>query len=322
MRLGQDTNRAGFLRTPDGVQLHWKAVGQGPVMACCNGVGVGTFFWKYLREHFADRYTVVTWDYRGHGRSDLRIDPEEADLSVARHADDLVLILDAVRGGGEPAVLLGHSMGCQVILEAWRRHPERVRALIMMQGTAGNVLDTFFGWSGSPRVFKHVRGLAMALGRATNVIMRPLLETPLAETIGLRANMMDTYYTRPEDLRNYLDHLARMDLRVFLGCVLEAQHHTAWDDLPRVDVPTLIVAADGDTFTPVACGRKVASLIPGAEIIVLGGATHAALIEQPETIHRRLERFLRERLGDATGAANDPTFLAELPAPDFALTGK
>lgn len=294
----QDTHRSGFIRTPDGVNLHWNAVGRGPLMACCNGVGVGTFFWKYLREHFADRYTVVTWDYRGHGKSDLRMDPELSDLSVGRHAEDLQLVLSAVRGGDEPAILLGHSMGCQVILEAWRRYPERVRALVLLQGTAGNVLDTFFGWSGSARVFMKVRGLAMSLGRATNAIMRPLLETPLAVTVGLKAQMMDRHYTRPEDLRNYLEHLARMDLRVFLGCVLEAQHHSAWEDLHRIDVPVLVIAADGDTFTPVACGRRVASMIPGAELLVLGGATHAALIEQPLTVHHRLERFIRERLGD------------------------
>jgi len=263
-------------------------------MACCNGVGVGTFFWKYLVEHFRDRYTVVTWDYRGHGRSDLRLDPLEADLSVARHADDLIVVLNAVRGGEEPAILLGHSMGCQVILEAWKRHPERVRGLLLLQGTAGHVLDTFFGNARSPQIFRFVRRLALAGGRATNALMRPILETPIAEIIGLRASMMDRHYTNREDLRNYLDHLARMDQRVFLGCVLEAQRHSCWEDLPRVDVPTLVIAAEYDTFTPVACGRKVAATIPGAELLVLGGATHAALVEQPDTIHVRVERFLRE----------------------------
>lgn len=291
-----DVVRSGFVRTPDGVHLYWRAVGHGPLLACCNGVGVSTFFWKYLTEHFKDRYTVVTWDYRGHGRSDRRLDPVATDLSVARHADDLLLVLDAVRGGAEPAVLLGHSMGCQVVLEAWRRHPERVRALVLLQGTAGNVLDTFFGSARSPQVLGAVRRLAMAGGRATNALMRPLLETPLAELIGLKTRMMDPFYTRREDLRNYLDHMARMDQRVFLACVFEAQAHSAWEDLPRVDRPTLVIAADGDTFTPVACGRRIARLVPGAELLVLGGATHAALIEQPQTINVRLERFLKERV--------------------------
>lgn len=296
--LSQDVVRSGFVRTPDGVHLYWRAVGHGPLIACCNGVGVSTFFWKYVIEHFRDRYTVLVWDYRGHGRSDLKVDPGSVDLSVSRHADDLLLVMDAVRGGEEPAIVLGHSMGCQVALEAWRRHPERVRGLVLLQGTAGNVLDTFFGSPRSPQLIGALRRLALAGGRATNAFMRPLLEAPLAELIGLKARMMDPYYTRREDLRNYLDHLAKMDLRVFLACVWEAQHHSCWEDLPRVDVPTLVIAADGDTFTPVACGRRIATLIPGAELLVLGGATHAALVEQPLTINHRLERFFRERLSD------------------------
>lgn len=294
--LSQDLVRSGFVRTPDDVHLYWRAVGHGPLLVCCNGVGVSTFFWKYIVERFRDRYTVVVWDYRGHGRSDRKLDPTTTDLSVARHADDLMLVMDAVRGGGDPAVLFGHSMGCQVVLEAWRRHPERVRGLVLMQGTAGHVLDTFFNLSQASQGFRAIRRLAMKGGRATTAIIRPLLEAPLAVLIGLKTNMMDSHYTAPEDLRNYLEHLARMDLRVFLGCVWEAQRHSAWEALPQVDVPTLVVAADGDTFTPVACGRKIADLIPGAELLVLGGATHAALVEQPQTVNHRVERFLQERL--------------------------
>ena len=38
---------SGFAESEDGVQLHWRIVGHGPLMICCNGVGVSTFFWKY-----------------------------------------------------------------------------------------------------------------------------------------------------------------------------------------------------------------------------------------------------------------------------------
>src|SRR5688572_19167388 len=109
--------RTGFATADDGVLLYWRTVGTGPLIACCNGVGVSTFFWKYLVERFRDRYTIVLWDYRGHGTSGRQLDPRTADLSVDRHAKDLHAILEAVRPGGEPAVLVGHSMGCQVTLE-------------------------------------------------------------------------------------------------------------------------------------------------------------------------------------------------------------
>ena len=59
--LSQDLVRSGFVRTPDGVHLYWRAVGHGPLLLCSNGVGVSTFFWKYIVEHFRYRYTVVVW---------------------------------------------------------------------------------------------------------------------------------------------------------------------------------------------------------------------------------------------------------------------
>ena len=64
--------RTGFVPTDDGIQLYYRVLGeQGPVIACCNGVGVSTFFWKYVALHFRDRFRVLLWDYRGHGLSSM-----------------------------------------------------------------------------------------------------------------------------------------------------------------------------------------------------------------------------------------------------------
>ena len=62
--------RSGFVETEDGLKLFWQATGSGPPLVCCNGLGVSTFFWRYIVEQFRDRYEVIVWDYRGHGRSD------------------------------------------------------------------------------------------------------------------------------------------------------------------------------------------------------------------------------------------------------------
>ena len=102
--------RSGFARTDDGLHLYYRVIGEGPPMACCNGVGVSTFFFKYIVEHFCKDFSVVLWDYRGHGRSGTPRDLDNADLSVERCAEDLKLVLDEL-GMKEPAVLLGHQWG-------------------------------------------------------------------------------------------------------------------------------------------------------------------------------------------------------------------
>lgn len=285
--------RTGFAVADDGVRLYWRAIGDGPAIVCCNGVGVSTFFWKYLVDHYASRHTVVLWDYRAHGRSDKVRDLATADMSIERHARDLDAVLDAVGVG--PAILVGHSMGCQVIFEAYRRRPERVRALIPMLGTAGRALETFFDYSGSPAIFQRLSRIVDRWGDLTHLVVRPLMESPLAWFVAWRFHLVDPVYTRREDLLPYLRHLASLDLRVFLHSVLACQAHDAWETLPRIGVPTLVIAAERDTFTPVWLSRKMAGMIPGGEILVLAEGSHAALIEQPETIHHRIDRFLRER---------------------------
>lgn len=297
------TVQSGFARAEDGVELHWTATGQGPLMLCCNGVGVGTFFWRYLERHFSRTHTVVLWDYRGHGRSSRQLDPLRADMSVQRHAQDLGFVLDAARRAGAPAgpaVVVGHSMGCQVSLEFRRQRPDDVAALVLALGTAGRALDTFFDWSRSPLLFQAAHRLIFAAGEPANRALRPLLLSPLAFQVALKAELVDPYYTSRRDLTPYMAHLATLDFRLFIENVCRLNDHDCWPLLPEVDRPVLVIAAENDKFTPMWCSRKMVAQAPGAELLILAGASHAALIEQPETINHRIERFLRERLDQAT----------------------
>jgi pimeloyl-ACP methyl ester carboxylesterase len=293
---------SGHAIASDGVELYWRAIGSGPWITCCNGVGVSTFFWKYIASQFSDRYTVILWDYRGHGRSQRKLDPHSADMSIERHADDLSTVLNAVAiaqglAAPRPAVLLGHSMGCQVALEARRRSPELVHGLVLMLGTAGKTLSTFFDWPHSPKIFRAAHIALFRAGPKGNDIVRPLLESPLAFKIATKFSLVDPFYTLAEDFLPYLEHLATLDMRLFIENVCKTNEHDAWDTLPGLDRPLLVVAGENDKFTPMWCSEKMVSDTPGAELMVLADASHAALIEQPETINHRLERFFRERTG-------------------------
>jgi pimeloyl-ACP methyl ester carboxylesterase len=94
-------------------------------------------------------------------------------------------------------------------------------------------------------------------------------------------------------------HLSRMDPLVFLRTLQSAADHTAWDHLGRIDVPTLIIAADHDKFTPLWLSQRMHRAIPASEILVVPSGSHTAVIELPELIALRIERFLKERVAPA-----------------------
>ncbi|HCH62830.1 MAG TPA: hypothetical protein DFR83_08505, partial [Deltaproteobacteria bacterium] len=85
---------SGFVESDDGLRIHWRTIGSGPPVVCCNGVGVSTFFWKYVIADLSQNHRVLVWDYRGHGRSSRDLDFDQHTLEIERHARDLELVLD------------------------------------------------------------------------------------------------------------------------------------------------------------------------------------------------------------------------------------
>jgi pimeloyl-ACP methyl ester carboxylesterase len=108
---------------------------------------------------------------------------------------------------------------------------------------------------------------------------------------------LDADRVQEDDFQRYWEHAALMDPDVFLRMLEHAGAHDARGFLEQVEVPTLVVAAEHDTFTPLPLALEMAAAIPTAELEVLEGASHAAPVEQPDRIADRVEEFLSSRLG-------------------------
>ncbi len=292
--------KAGFIRADDGLQLYYRTVGSGPPLVCCNGVGVSTFFWKYIAEHYRRRFKVILWDYRAHGLSGSPDDVVNADLSISRNANDLHQVLKGI-GVDEPAILLGHSMGCQVILEYTKQFSSEVRALVPMFGTFGLPLDTFMDSKYSRGVLTTITRLAKKGGRRSSRMLLPLYASPMAFDFGRLMGMVDPYYSDRRDINAYMEHLGYMNPQAFMRMVELMADHNLEDFLPEITAPTLVFAGEKDLFTPLHRSQRMVELIPDAELIVLAEGSHAAIVEHPDTINRRLDRFLTERVLDSTG---------------------
>jgi pimeloyl-ACP methyl ester carboxylesterase len=191
-------------------------------------------------------------------------------------------------------VLMAHSMGTQVALEIYRKAPERVRALILLCGSYGRITHTFHGndilHRVLPTLVQNVRkyeGIARALwGR-----LPPALSYRVAGWL----REIDGTTLRPEDFKLYVEHLSDIELDLYLTMLQQAGNHSAEDMLGTIRVPTLVIAAEKDTFTPRDIVKSLADLIPGAVYRELQGASHAAPSEQPELICQHIDEFLAKQ---------------------------
>jgi pimeloyl-ACP methyl ester carboxylesterase len=286
-------DRTCFVEAEDGTRMFVEELGEGaPPIVLTDGIGCDGFAWRYLAPRLAKRHRVVHWHFRGHGRSGPPVDPER--LSIEDLASDLRRICDAKEV--RRPVIAAHSMGVQVALEYYRQNPDDVGALILMCGTFGRITTTFHGTDLLDQILPTlVRGTRMFPVVARAVWGR--IPAALAFRVACAGRELDGERIQEEDFERYWDHAALMNPDVFLRMLQYAGAHDAEAFLPEIAVPTLVVAAERDTFTPMELANDMARAIPNAELEVIEEASHAAPVEQPDRIADRVEEFLTSRLG-------------------------
>lgn len=275
------------LRAEDGTRIAWDRVGEGPPLVFANGFTTSNFFWKRVLPRLAERASCITWDYKGHGDSEPA--RTRAGTRIEAAVDDMRRVMDAA--GVEAATLVGFSMGCQVVLEAWRHLPERIDALVTILGPYRAMLDTAF----HPRIGGTIHWLMRHAGDRTaplamDVLSRVMLR-PWSYELGQKLDLVGPVAPR-EDIRDYVEHFTTLDPVTVREMGLHAAAHTAGDLLHTIRVPTLIVSGEHDVFAPSFLGDDMAAAIPGADLVRLPDGTHTSLFEHPDVIVRAVETFL------------------------------
>jgi len=277
---------------PDGTRIAWERSGAGrPAVVLCDGIGCAGYIWRHLAPALSAERRVIHWTYRGHGESDPPRDP--ARVGIPDCVDDLLAVLDAA--GERAAVLAGHSMGVQVALEAHRRAPGRVRGLILVCGAPGHTIDSFHDSPALRLALPWARALVDLFPGAARAVFQAVVPTELALQYALAFEVDGSRVAR-EDMVRYLGDLSRIDPTLFVRMLAAAGEHDATDHLPAVDVPTLVVAGERDTFTPMRLSEAMHQAIRGSELLVLPGGTHVAPLEHPALLREQVLAFLRSRL--------------------------
>ncbi|MFC8268038.1 alpha/beta fold hydrolase [Streptomyces cinereoruber] len=250
-------------------ETHYEDRGSGPVLLLVHGHPFDRTMWEPQLDRFSRTHRVIAPDLRGYGRSPLGASPGSTGLDV--FAEDLVALLDHL--GVEDCVLAGLSMGGQIAMEFHRRHPGRVRGLVLA--------DTFP--AAETEEGKEARN-AMA--------DRLLAEGMRGYADEVLDRMVAPYNTHAAP------HVHRMMCAtdpVAAAAALRgrAERPDYRASLAAATVPALVVVGRDDTYTPVSDAEETHALIPGSALVVVERAAHLPNLERPEEFDAALEAFLR-----------------------------
>lgn len=257
--------------------LSHQSRGTGLPVVFVHGFPFDSRMWQPQLDGVSDGFRLIAPDLRGFGRSPA---PGEGPLTMDSHADDLAALLDGL--GIERAVFCGLSMGGYVLFSMWRRHRERVRALVLCS----------------------TRADADTEGARAN--RRALAERALREGAASVADAMIPSVLSSETRENRPDVVAlvrEMIEGTDPGTIARGQEGMArrtdsTDLLPEINVPTLLLFGSEDPISPVAVGDEMCRSLPDARMVVIPGAAHLPNLEDPAAFNAPLLEFLGAVTGE------------------------
>ncbi len=272
---GEADQEIRFCTAPDGVQLAYATVGQGPpLVKSPNWMNHLEYdwqspIWRHLLQELAKDFSLVRFDQRANGISDWNVE----NISFEAFVGDLETVVDAL--GLERFPLLGISQGCAISIGYAVRHPERVSRLVLYGGFARGGLKR-------SEVEAELREAMTTMIRhgwgQDNPAFRQMFTSGFLP--GATDEQMDWFNelqrvsVSPENAARIFRTAGSMDVT---------------DLLAKVTIPTLVIHCRDDGFVPFDEGRRMAAMIPGARFVPLEGKNHLMLEHEPAW-----SRFLEE----------------------------
>jgi pimeloyl-ACP methyl ester carboxylesterase len=215
---------------------------------------------------------AALWEAQVSGLWDLA----EFSIGDISRDDSIAVMASRILAQAPPRfAVAGASMGGYVAMEIWRRAPERVSRIALLSTNA------------------------RADNRHQSAIRRGSLVT--AQERGFEAVVRDSLnrLVRPEAPETLREAIVTMSLRVGFDAYRRQQtaiieRPDSRDDLPTIDVPTMILVGEDDRFTPPALSEEMAGMIRGAVLERIADCGHFPTLEQPEAVTAALRRWLSQ----------------------------
>ena len=260
-----------WITTPDGVRIAYHEVGSGdPPIVFIHGIYGNRGGFTLQEEYFSPNHRCVAIDLRGNGDSDK---PDEV-YSMAQYADD---VADVIRQAGlGRSVLVGHSMGGQVVISVAERHPDLVAAVASLDSPSNipGWQDRFHG------PFDHLM----------------TFDGPYRETV--RSFLSAAYLPtdNPAWVAGLEERLAGIPDHVIVRAWQAMSAYSPTESLRRMKCPYLYI----DSGQPDIDLDLIRELCPQLVVGKTVGAGHKALQDVPDQINAMLNRFIQHADGIAT----------------------
>ncbi len=253
------------------VTLHYQVISapeNKPTIVFSNSLGTDFRIWRDCIVRLVGECSIVMYDKRGHGLSDVGLSPYKLD----DHVNDLAGLMDHL--GINNAIICGLSVGGMIAQGLLFTRPDLVRAMILCD-TAAKIGDETM-WNDR-----------IATVRESGL-------EALVESNMQRWFTPEFHKNRADDLTGYSNMFTRTPVEGYLGTAAALRDADLRLAAIEVKVPTICIVGDQDKSTTPELVLSTAKLIPDARYEVIKGAGHIPCVEQPEVLVEIIKAFLKD----------------------------
>lgn len=249
--------------------MNYKLEGSGKTLVFIHGLSDSLLYWEFLASNLKDNYQVLRVDLQGHGESKL----ENEEITLDTYVNDLNNLLE--RLNISKVNLIGFSLGSAVALSFAAKYPQKVDCLVLMSAfykADSTLTDTL-------NQFKNA--LEIGFEEFYDVILPMVL---CEEVIDANKEELELLKGMASQTANTEAYIKAVDVCLNLN---------AENDLPKIDVPTLILASSHDEISQLEMQKELSSKIKNSKLIVFDNVKHNLLVGKTnENVLNILKEFI------------------------------
>ncbi|HET6501752.1 MAG TPA: alpha/beta hydrolase [Amycolatopsis sp.] len=244
-----------------GLRTYYEEAGQGRPIVCIHAAGQDTLMYRHVTTGLSDSYRVISIDAPGHGKT---LEPANGPFaSISQHAEFNERLMAEL--GLERPIIVGCSMGGNMVLELASRRPGFYRGVVSSEGS--DYTPTVSGF------------------------LLEMLTLNSPQILECWSRSMTGHRTPPERAREVVWQLRRVCPEEIVADLTGYTGFDRRDDVAKIECPVLLLRGDADWLVSQEMVEATSARIPGSEIAVLAGTGHYPMIENPVEFVEVVRRF-------------------------------
>jgi pimeloyl-ACP methyl ester carboxylesterase len=245
------------------INMHYKVTGTGEPILFIHGLGSTSDDWKYQVDYFSKSFQVITYDIRGHGRTE----PASYNYSIPLFAEDCAALMNHLKLAS--AHIVGLSLGGCIAFQLAVSYPDRIKSLAIINSLPEVNLNKVHTRIKLYSRLMMVKLLGMRF--SGKVLGKKLFVHPGMEAMR----------------KTFAEKWAKNDKKAYSRSVKALIGWSVADHLHTLMCPVLFIASEVD-YTPVALKEHYTKKIKNARLVMINGARHAVTWERPEEVNELL----------------------------------